>query len=128
MLIADRLGFYHKQSNVFTLDFDDKTYRAHRFICLFPNTLKDGKNVDEFIGTTHLTYKVNGQGALDFKYPTKAKGKEDGLLIETLKSTHTLFTSNDGSRVVTNPTQPQNVDLELLKKILQLNLFHGRSF
>jgi len=123
LLKADRLGFYHKQSNVFTLDFDDKTYMAHRFICLFPNTLKDGKNVDEFIGTTHLTYKVNGQGALDFKYPPKAKGKEDGLLIETLKSTHTLFTSNDGSRVVTNPTQPQNVDLELLKKYCSLTCF-----
>ena len=42
--------------------------------------------------TTHLTYKVNGQGALKFKYPAKAK-KEDGLLIETLTSKHTLFTS-----------------------------------
>ena len=123
LLIADQLGFYHKQSNVFTLDFDDKTYMAHRFICLFPQTFKDGKHIDEFIGTTHLTYKVNGQGSLDFKYPPKAKGKEDGLLIETLKSTHTLFTSNDGSRVVTNPTQPQEVDLELLKKYCSLTCF-----
>ena len=24
LLIADQLGFYHKESNVFTLDFDDK--------------------------------------------------------------------------------------------------------
>ena len=36
LLKADRLGFYHKPSNVFTLDFDDKTYEAHRYICLFP--------------------------------------------------------------------------------------------
>ena len=125
LLKADRLGFYHKQSNVFTLDFDDKTYEAHKYICLFPNTLTDGKliNENDFLHTTHLTYKVNGQGALDFKYPPKAKGKEDGLLIETLKSTHTLFTSNDGSRGVINLTQPQEVDLELLKKYCSLTCF-----
>ena len=116
LLIADQLGFYHKQSNVFTLDFDDKTYMAHRFICLFPKTFSDGKKIyeDDFLHATHLTYKVNGQGALKFKYPPKAKGKEDGLLIETLTSTHTLFTSNDGTRGVIPPiTQPQEVDLEL---------------
>ena len=125
LLIADQLGFYHKESNVFTLDFDDKTYEAHKYICLFPNTLTDGKliNENDFLHTTHLTYKVNGQGSLDFKYPPKAKGKEDGLLIETLKSTHTLFTSNDGSRGVINLTQPQEVDLELLKKYCSLTCF-----
>ena len=126
LLIADRLGFYHKQSNVFTLDFDDKTYMAHRFICLFPKTFSDGKKIyeDDFLHATHLTYKVNGQGALKFKYPPKAKGKEDGLLIETLTSTHTLFTSNDGTRGVIPPiTQPQEVDLELLRKYCSLTCF-----
>ena len=58
LLIADRLGFYHKQSNVFTLDFDDKTYMAHRFICLFPQTFKDGKHIDEFIGTGYIIYSL----------------------------------------------------------------------
>jgi hypothetical protein len=124
LLKADRLGFYHKESNVFTLDFDDKTYEAHKYISLFPLTFRDGKEIDDKMPTTHLTYKVNGQGALKFKYPPRAKGKEDGLLIETLTSTHTWFHSNDESRFeVFTDCPPEDVDINLLRKYCSLTCF-----
>ena len=62
LLKADNLGFYHKQSNVFTIDFDDKNYVAHRYLSLFPHTFTDGKDLLGQAPYTHLTYKGNGQG------------------------------------------------------------------
>jgi hypothetical protein len=124
LLKADNLGFYHKQSNVFTIDFDDKNYVAHRYLSLFPHTFTDGKDLLGQAPYTHLTYKVNGQGALKFKYPAKAKGKEDGLLIETLTSTHTWFTSqNDDRFEVWEDCPPQDVDINELRKYCSLTCF-----
>ena len=121
LLKADRLGFYHKQSKVFTVDFDDKNYVAHRYLSLFPHTFTDGKDLLGQAPYTHLTYKVNGQGALKFKYPAKAKGKEDGLLIETLTSTHTWFHSNDEDRFeVWEDQPPEDVDINELRKYCSL--------
>ena len=48
---ADNLGFYHKQSNVFTIDFDDKNYVAHRYLSLFPHTLTEEKI---YFNTIHI--------------------------------------------------------------------------
>ena len=98
LLKSEKLGFFQKQSNVFTVDFDDKNYVAHKFLKLFPVTFTDGKFLNDttrsFVAT-HLTYKVNGQGALDFKYPKRVKGKDDGLLLETLSTKQTVFTGGD---------------------------------
>ena len=91
---------------------------------LFPHTFTDGKDLDGAMPYTHLTYKVNGQGALKFKYPAKAKGKEDGLLIETLTSTHTWFTSqNDDRFEVWEDCPPQDVDINELRKYCSLTCF-----
>ena len=38
LLKSEKLGFWQKQSKVFTLDFDDKKYVAHKFLKLFPVT------------------------------------------------------------------------------------------
>ena len=39
LLNSKRLGFFHKESGVFTLDFDDKDYVAHKYLKLFPLTM-----------------------------------------------------------------------------------------
>ena len=74
LLKADNLGFYHKQSNVFTIDFDDKNYVAHRFFLCSSHIYRWKRFT--WSSHTHLTYKVNGQGALKFKYLPKLKGKK----------------------------------------------------
>ena len=121
LLNSKRLGFFHKESGVFTLDFDDKDYIAHKYLKLFPLTMQDGKKLKDSFVLTHLTYKVNGQGALNFKYPRRAKGKDDGLLIETLSATQTIFTGEDRQEV-TN-IQPQEVDIKQLEKLCNLTCF-----
>ena len=126
LLNAERLGFFHKESGVFTVDFDDKDYVAHKFLKIFPHTFTDGKFIKfpdkDNVATTHLTYKVNGQGALKFKYPTRAKGKDDGLLVETLTSTQTIFTGRDRFEGYADAT-PQEVDIKELEKYLKLTCF-----
>ena len=43
LLKAERLGFYQKDSNVFTIDFDDQSFVAHKYINMLPDTFTDGK-------------------------------------------------------------------------------------
>ena len=123
LLKSKRLGFFHQESGVFTLDFDDKDYIAHKYLKLFPQTFTDGKYLNETLGSfvpTHLTYKINGQGALDFKYPRRAKGKDDGLLIETLSSTQTIFTGDDRQHLG-HPLAESNI--KYLEKLCKLTCF-----
>ena len=123
LLKSKRLGFFHQESGVFTLDFDDKDYIAHKYLRLFPQTFTDGKYLNETLGSfvpTHLTYKINGQGALDFKYPSRAKGKNDGLLIETLSSTQTIFTGDDRQHL-SHPLAESNI--KYLEKLCKLTCF-----
>ena len=123
LLNSKRLGFFHKESGVFTLDFDDKDYIAHKYLRLFPQTFTDGKYLNETLGSfvpTHLTYKINGQGVLDFKYPRRAKGKNDGLLIETLSSTQTIFTGDDRQHLG-HPLAESNI--KYLEKLCKLTCF-----
>ena len=123
LLKSEKLGFWQKPSGVYTLDFDDTTYVAHKFLPLFPKTFTDGKFLDQTIGSfvaTHLTYKVNGQGALDFKYPKGVTGKEDGLLIETLQNKQTVFTGGDRKEIDHDIVA---VDINELRKYCSLTCF-----
>ena len=124
LLNSERLGFFHKDSNVFTVDFDDKSYVSHGYMSLLPMTFTDGK-VIKFDGQptsapTHRTYKINGHGALNFKYPA-VKSKDGGLLIETLSSTQTIF--HGGDRHIHFDQEPVEVDLNDLKDRISLICF-----
>ena len=80
---------------------------------MLPDTFTDGKVADwcDAVIATHKTYKINGAGAVKFKYPPKAKGKNDGLLIETLSSTQTIFDGQDDKAVLNDvPPVETNVD------------------
>lgn len=76
LLNAECLAFYHKESNTFTVDFDDPDYVAHGYCSMLPDTFTDGKVVNGSWLVTHKTYKINGAGALKFRYPLDAKGKK----------------------------------------------------
>ena len=91
---------------------------------LLPMTFTDGK-VIKFDGQptsapTHRTYKINGHGALNFKYPA-VKSKDGGLLIETLSSTQTIF--HGGDRQIHFDQEPVEVDLKLLEDRISLICF-----
>ena len=123
LLDSKRISFFQKESGVYTLDFDDKTYEAHKYIPLFPITFTDGKFLDETIGSfvpTHLTYRINGQGALDFKYPKAVKGKDDGLLLETLSTKSTVFDGGD-RQVIRH--EVVEADINELRKYCSLTCF-----
>ena len=124
LLNSERLGFFHKDSNVFTVDFDDKSYVSHGYMSLLPMTFTDGKiikfNGQPASAPTHRTYKINGHGALNFKYPA-VKSKDGGLLIETLSSTQTIF--HGGDRQIHCDQEPVEVDLNDLKDRISLICF-----
>ena len=46
LLSAERLGVFHRDSKVFAIDPDDKTYAAHLFMPCLPPTFEVGKWVD----------------------------------------------------------------------------------
>ena len=121
--IARRLAFFHKESGVYTVDFDDPDRVANDYSSMLPDTFTDGKVVDGKMITTHKTYKINGAGAVKFKYPPDAKGKKDGLLIETLTSTNTIFDGVDEDKAVLNDVPPVETNVDELEKKLKLICF-----
>ena len=121
--IARRLAFYQRESGVYTVDFDDPDRVAHGYSSMLPDTFTDGKVVNGSWLVTHKTYKINGAGALKFRYPLDAKGKEDGLLIETLYSTNTIFDGVDDEKAVLNDVPPVETNVDELEKKLKLICF-----
>ena len=119
---AKRVAFYQRESGVYTVDFDDPDRVAHGYCSMLPDTFTDGKVVDGKMITTHKTYKINGAGAVKFKYPPDAKGKKDGLLIETLTSTTTIF-EGKGGKAVLNDVPPAETNVDELEKKLKLICF-----
>ena len=124
LLAAKRLGVFHEKSSVFTIDFDDNDYVAHKYLHLLPPTFTDGKVVNGQKVMTHKTYKVNGSGAPTIggkpKYP-KNISKKKGLLVEVLTGKQTIFTGGD--RFIALDIPPAEVDIKSLEKKLKLICF-----
>ena len=124
LLQAERLGVFHEQSNVFTIDFDDESYTAHQYLQLLPDTFTDGRMLGSKKILTHRTYKVNGSGAPTIgggaKYP-KSISKKKGLLVEVLTGKQTIFTGGD--RFIALDIPPAEVNIKSLEKRLNLICF-----
>ncbi len=120
LLRARLLGVFHDASSVFTIDFDDKDFVAHKYISLLPDTFTDGKIVDGKRIFTHKTYKLNGTKPTFHKYPPKVS-KEKGLLLECLTTAHTIFHGQDRFIALDDP--PAEVNIEELEKKLKLICF-----
>ena len=121
LMKAECLTKYERESKTYTVDFDDPDWIAHGYCSMLPDTFTDGKIVDGKEITTHKTYKINGAGAVKFKYPPDAKGKNDGLLVETLYSTNTIFEGE--GRAIINDVPPAETNVDELEKKLKLICF-----
>ena len=117
LLEANRIGAYHKESNIYDIDFDDKSFRAHKFIDLLPSTLTIGKKVNGKVIATHKIYKKpNDVKFKPYSYP-KSAGKGE-TIIETLSSTQTIIAGVD--RVIINDVEPLSLDPSLLEPQLRM--------
>jgi hypothetical protein len=95
LLDANRIGAFHRDSNIFDVDFDDKDYNAHKFIDCLPATFTVGKKVNGRTIATHLIYKTR-DNVKDYK---KAQP-----LVELLGNTQTIIAGVD--RVIINDQEP----------------------
>ena len=109
LLNANRLGAYHRDSEIFDVDFDDKSFVANSFSSLFPPTLTIGKKVNGRVEPTHLIYRSNGK-VKDYK--------KTQPIVELLANTQTIIAGVD--RVIINNVEPLSVDVESIKQHIKL--------
>tara|TARA_R100000544_G_scaffold36093_1_gene23957 strand:- start:806 stop:2557 length:1752 start_codon:yes stop_codon:yes gene_type:complete len=95
LLDASRIGAFHRDSNIFDVDFDDKEYNAHKFMDLLPPTFTVGKKVNGRTIATHLIYRTKDK-VKDYK---KAQP-----LVELLANTQTIIAGVD--RIIINDQEP----------------------
>ena len=95
LLDASRIGAFHRDSNIFDVDFDDKEFNAHKFMDLLPPTFTVGKKVNGRSIATHLIYRTKDK-VKDYK---KAQP-----LVELLANTQTIIAGVD--RVIINDQEP----------------------
>jgi len=57
LLDANRIGAFHADSKIFDVDFDDKSFIAHKFMDMLPDTLTIGKKVNGKVVATHKIYR-----------------------------------------------------------------------
>ena len=117
LLDANRLGAFHKESNIYDVDFDDKSFNAHKFIDMLPPTLTIGKKVNGRVIATHKIYKKPDEVKMkSYSYPRAAtKGER---IIELLSSTQTIIAGVD--RVIVNNVEPVVLDPAALMPDLRL--------
>ena len=114
---AERIGVIHKDSNIFDLDFDDKSYVAHKFIDLLPETFTVGKLVNNIPIATHKIYKASdGKTAYKYSYPKNVKKGQ--TIIELLPSTQTIIAGVD--RIILNNRAPTIQDPSRMTLIARL--------
>ncbi len=58
LLLSERLGVFHKDSKIFAIDPDDKSFLAHKFMKLLPPTFEIGKLVNGKIVNTQKIYRL----------------------------------------------------------------------
>ena len=104
LLLSERLGVFHKDSKVFAIDPDDKSFLAHKFMQMLPPTFEIGKLVNGKIVNTQRIYRLpNDTKAKKFEYTCKRKGK----IIELLPSTQSIIA---GDRLILNNVEPVVAD------------------
>ena len=104
LLLSERLGVFHKDSKVFAIDPDDKTFLAHKFMKLLPPTFEIGKLVNGKVVNTQRIYRLpSDTKAKKFEYTCKRKGK----IIELLPSTQSIIA---GDRLILNNVEPAIAD------------------
>jgi|TARA_Y100000592_G_scaffold38844_1_gene61701 hypothetical protein len=114
---ANRIGAYHTQSNIYDVDFDDKSFRAHQFIDMLPPTFTIGKKVNGRVIATHKIFKKPEDVKMkSYSYPRAANKGE--RIIELLSSTQTIIAGVD--RVIIDDREPISLDPRHIEGDLRL--------
>ena len=121
LLDAERLGMFHEPSFTYDIDFDDKSFVAHKFSSLLPATFSIGKKINGVPTTTHKVYaKTNDAKVKRWSYP-KTVLNGSGKIIERLNKFTVLA---DQDRIITNDVKPLAADPEeILIKIKMIAAF-----
>jgi len=116
LLNAKRIGVWHKESEVFDVDFDDKSFNAHKFIDMLPPTFTIGKMVNGKPVATHKIYRhPKDVEPKYYSYPTKAA--KDKKIIELLTNKMTWIA---GDRIIINDVDPLETDPSPIRQTCQL--------
>ena len=109
LLKAERLGVFHDPSSTYDIDFDDKSFVAHQFHSLLPDTFSIGK---QYKGSAILTHKIyakpKGVKIDKWSYPKKVLNGS-GKIIELLNK-FTVIADQD--RTIINDVKPLAADPE----------------
>jgi len=121
LLKAERLGVFHDPSSTYDIDFDDKSYTAHQFHSLLPDTFSIGK---KFKGSSILTHKIyakpKGVKVDKWSYP-KTVLNGSGRIIERLNK-FTVVADKD--REIMRDVKPVEMDpADILTKIKMIAFF-----
>ena len=121
LLKAKRLGMFHEPSSTYDIDFDDKSFTAHKFSPLLPATFSIGKEINGVPTTTHKIYrKTNAAKVARWSYP-KSVINGSGKIIERLNKFTVLA---DQDRIITNDVKPVAADPEeILIKLKMIAAF-----
>ena len=121
LLKAKRLGMFHEPSSTYDVDFDDKSFTAHKFSPLLPPTFSIGKEINGVPTTTHKIYrKTNAAKVARWSYP-KSVLNGSGKIIERLNKFTVLA---DQDRIITNDVKPVAADPEeILIKLKMIAAF-----
>ena len=116
LLKAERIGFWHKQSEMFDVDFDDKKFIAHKFMDMLPPTFTIGKMVNGKPVATHKAYRhPKDVKPKYYSYPTNAK--QGGKIIELLTNKQTIIA---GDRIIIHDVDPVEADPSSIRQTCQL--------
>ena len=122
ILSADAVAIFHKDDDknqiCAAVDFDDVDYVAHDWNIKLPPTMSVTKNTKLGLKVNQMIYKVNGSGFPKFDYG--GESKEDGKLIECLRSGISIIHTKDRTFSMVKPVEVNSDDL--LKK-LKLSCF-----
>jgi KaiC/GvpD/RAD55 family RecA-like ATPase len=117
LLSAKRIGAYHKESRIYDVDFDDKSFNAHKFMSLMPETLTIGKLVNGRPIATHKIYALP-EGVETKKYTYPKEKNKGNTIIELLPSTQTIVAGDD--RIIINNVKPLMLDPSIAHQYCRL--------
>ena len=122
ILSADAVAIFHRDDDknpiCAAVDFDDVDYVAHDWNIKLPSSMSVVKHTKLGHKVNQMIYKVNGSGFPKFDYG--GESKEDGKLIECLRSGISIIDSKDRTFSMVKPAE---VDSDDLLKKLKLSCF-----
>ena len=121
LLKAKRLGIFHDPSSTYDIDFDDKSFVAHQFHSLLPDTFSIGKQYKGSAILTHKTYALpKDVKAPHWSYPKKVLNGS-GKIIECLNQ-FTVIADQD--RTIIRDVKPVEADpADILKRVKMIAFF-----